>query len=86
MEKKEFKKKFNLDKEMIQVEYNNKVETTSPALNLVKKRSSSEKVHLTLSVPGEFVPDFKSWCIKHNTTMSKAVVEGLNLLKQKNGY
>ena len=28
MEKKEFKKKFNLDKEMIQVEYNNKVETT----------------------------------------------------------
>jgi hypothetical protein len=89
MEKKESKKKFNLDKDMIQIKHN-EVEpiVTAPAITHKPKQPthSSRKVHLTLSVPAEFIPEFKMWCINHNTTMSNAVLESLTLLKQKHGY
>jgi hypothetical protein len=88
MENKESKKKFNLDKDMIQIKHNETEPIVPPTVvyKLKQPPSSSGKVHLTLSVPAEFVPEFKSWCIKHNTTMSNAVLESLTLLKQKHGY
>lgn len=88
MEKKESKKKFNLDKDMIQIKHHEAEPIITSAVTHKPKQPpySSGKVHLTLSVPAEFIPEFKTWCINHNTTMSNAVIESLPLLKQKHGY
>jgi len=82
MEKKKSKKKFNLD-DAVAVEG---IEPIVAPTASIKIPISSGKVNFTLSVPEEFVPEFKSWCIKHKTTCSNALVDSFALLKQKHGY
>lgn len=95
MEKKSSKKKFDLSTDMITIETTDALDTTSsnittiPSSNIkITKGTQSPvgKVKLTLSVPEDFLPEYKSWCIKHKRTMSDSIVEALKLLKQKYGY
>lgn len=97
MEKQSSKKKFDLSTDMIKIETSDTpsllpIENTSNTTSLSKIRSprgtqpAVGKVKLTLSVPEDFLPEYKSWCVKHKLTMSDAIVEALKLLKQKHGY
>ena len=93
MEKKNSKKKFDLSTDMITIETTDptplNIYNTIPSNSIkITKGTQSPigKVKLTLSVPEDFVPEYKSWCVKHKRTMSDAIVEALKLLKQKHGY
>lgn len=95
MEKQSSKKKFDLSSDMIRIETSDMPtvvhEMSTPIKNINSKSPRGTqppigKVKLTLSVPEEFLPEYKSWCIKHKLTMSDAIVEALILLKQKYGY
>ena len=90
MEKKSSKKKFDLSADLIDVKRQDpKTELVLEAPVSIGRKpipSLNNKTKLTLSVPSEFVPEYKTWCIKNNTTMSNAILEGFKLLKQKYGY
>ena len=91
MEKKNSKNKFDLSTDMITIETidtaPSNVTIPNSTIKITKgTQSPIGKVKLTLSVPEDFVPDYKSWCIKHKRTMSDGIVEALKLLKQKYGY
>lgn len=76
------KKKFDLSKDMISIEYTNNLQELSSSSARVKKESD-KKVKLTLSVPPMFVKEFKSWCVKNDTTMSDSLIDAFALLKNK---
>lgn len=93
MEKKNSKKKFDLSTDMINIE------TTDPtpmliqdaALNTSIKATkgtqpAAGKTKLTLSVPKDFLPEYKAWCVRHNKNMSDTFVDALKLLKKEYGY
>lgn len=97
MEKQSSKKKFDLSTDMIKIETSD-TPLSLPVDNAYNTFSSPKiksprgtqpavgKIKLTLSVPEDFLPEYKSWCVKHKLTMSDAIVEALKLLKQKHGY
>lgn len=67
------KKKFDLTKDMVSIEY----------ANNPKNHTKVTKTKLTLSVDVNFIKKFKLWCVKHDITMSEALVEAFYLLQKK---
>lgn len=94
VEKQNSKKKFDLSTDMVKIETSDQfpVNPDIAYSNNVKLKAVKGtlppvgKTKLTLSVPEDFVPEYKSWCIKHKMTMSDATLEAFKLLKQKYGY
>lgn len=93
MEKKSFKKKFDLSTDMINIEMTDPtpIFTRDNILNSSIKTTkgtqpAAGKTKLTLSVPKDFLPEYKSWCIRHNKNMSDTFVDTLKLLKKEYGY
>jgi len=94
MEKKSFKKKFDLTADMISIDtadsnpstliydnlHNSKIKTTKGT------QPAEGKTKLTLSIPKDLLPEYKSWCIRHNKTMSNAFIDAFKLLKKEYGF
>lgn len=85
MEKKDSKRKFNLEKDIIKVEYNNSEPTfTYPEqTKSLPKTNVQKNLPVTLSLPPDIIKELKLWSVNNNTTLSKAVEEGFYLLKNR---
>lgn len=80
------KKKFDLTADLIDISDEDK-RKVQPSQNIVRTvlKKEKETILLTVSVKESFRAEFKSWCARHRLKMNEAVIEGFQLLKEKNG-
>jgi hypothetical protein len=72
------KKKFDLSRDMVSVEYSENQDTytlQNSALVKHNTKQSEDKTKLTLSIPKRIAKDIKTWCVQNDTTVSSFLVD-----------